>query len=253
MRHLRRIVQYRRKINNNLKDYYLVKKEKIRLFFSNKLYVSFGENCLTDNILKRYGLKHLTTPFSHCRSNIEYILHLERDDYADFLNLDYLEYEKVSGKMVPRLKKYNTIQNEYISSHKKGFEFTHHDVISDEKVRTKIQQRVFNLKKLIGKKKFVIFYHHRVNNATDKDLLIRHLCELREIYSTKKIKSEIICFTQRIINSFAERSVSYSKDDEIHFFVFNTMNEWSGDDQEIFWARCDEDLIKEMVFFAKRM
>jgi len=253
MRHLRRTVQYGKKIRNKLKDYYRRKERKIRLSLSNKLYVSFGENCLTDNILERHNLKLLTTVFSHGRSNVEYVLHLEKDNYSDFLNLDYLEYEEVSEKMVPRLKKYNSIQNDYHNLHKNGLEFTHHDVIKDENVRAKMRQRVFNLKKLIGKKKFVIFYHHRVNNATDKDLLIRHLCELREIYSTEKIKSEIICFTQKNISNFDERKVSYSREKEIHFFVFNTMNEWAGDDQEIFWARCDEDLIKEMVIFAKRI
>ena len=240
-------------LRHKLKVYCHKITRRIKIFLTKKIYVSFGENCLTDNILERHGLKLLTTPFSHGRSNIEYILHLEKDNYTDFLNLDYLNYEEVSGKMVPRLKKYNSIQNEYNSLHKNGFEFTHHDVISDEKIRSKMKERVYNLKKLIGKKKFIIFYHHRINATTDKDLLLGHLCEISKIYSTKEIKSEIICFTQKIISDFEERSVSYSKMNGIHFFVFNTINEWGGDDQEIFWAKCDEDLIKEMIFFAKRI
>ncbi|MCQ2587766.1 MAG: papain-like cysteine peptidase [Treponema sp.] len=38
-----------------------------------------GENCLPDNILSRNDLKSFSSPFSYCRSNIEYILAFEKD------------------------------------------------------------------------------------------------------------------------------------------------------------------------------
>ena len=91
---------------SSLKDKYFRWRNKRHLNASHKVYLSFGENCLPDHILNRYALKSFTTPFSHGRSNVEYILNLERDDYTDFLNLDYLSYEYLNEDRVQRLKKY---------------------------------------------------------------------------------------------------------------------------------------------------
>ena len=55
--------------------------------------VSFGENCLTDDILKRHNLKSYSTPYSSSRSNIEYILQIEEDCFSDFLNPEYIEFQ----------------------------------------------------------------------------------------------------------------------------------------------------------------
>jgi len=226
---------------------------KIKYLFSKNVYLSFGENCLTDNILSRHNIKSFTTPFSHGRSNIEYILQLEKDNYKDFLNLKYLTYEEISEQKVPILKKYNSLINEYNALHMNGFEFTHHDVISDGEIRLKIEERINKLHSLIGKKKIVIFYHHRLNKSTKKDLLLSHLNELKNLYSTKKIKAEIICFTQNIVHFLDERNLQYSMNNGIHFFEFNTLNEWSGTDNNLFWALCDDDLILRMIKFAKKL
>ena len=47
--------------------------KKVQKLKKDKLYLSFGENCLTDNILSRYNIKSYSTPYSSARSNIEYI------------------------------------------------------------------------------------------------------------------------------------------------------------------------------------
>ena len=39
----------------------------------------------------------------------------------------------------------------------------------------------------------------------------------------------------------------------MHYFEFHTLNEWKGDNQEIFWARCDEDLIIKMIHQIKKL
>jgi hypothetical protein len=228
-------------------------KGKLNLRFSKKIYLSYGENCLTDNILQRQLIKTFTTPFSHGRSNVEYILQAERDAYKDFLNPKYLQYELLEKKEVARLKTYNQLQNNYNELHTKGFEFTHHDVIGNENHRQKMHKRVQTLTKLKGKKKFVILYHHRANATTDAELLVQHLAELKNLYSTSKISSEVVCFTQNIINQTKERKLTYSKKNDIHYFVFNTLNEWAGDNNDIFWAKCDEDLITEMIGFVKKL
>ena len=242
-----------RKIKKKIKIALIKIKIKIQLYCQKKIFVSFGENCLTDNILERHKLKLLTTPFSHGRSNVEYILQLERDNYKDFLNPNYLQYEMFNEKKVPRLKKYNQIHNDYNELHKNGFEFTHHDVIKDESARIKLKQRLDKLQNLIGKKKFIILYHHRVNSGTNMEQLTDNLCELKQLYSKNKIKSEVVCFTQNIITDIKDRKISYKENKEIHFFVFNTINEWEGDNQNVFWARCDDDLLSEMVYFIKKL
>jgi glycosyltransferase involved in cell wall biosynthesis len=228
-------------------------KGKLNLLFSKKIYVSYGENCLTDNILQRHFLKSLTTPFSHGRSNVEYILQLERDNYKDFLNPEYLRYEVLGKKEVPRLKKYNVVDNQYNDAHENGFEFTHHDVINNESHRFKMNKRVHALRKLNGRKKFIILYHHRSNSRTNIDLLLKHLQELKELYSSNSLTSEVICFTQNIISDTIDRKLSYAQNNGIHYFIFHTMNEWAGDNNDIFWAKCDEDLIVQMLSIVKKL
>ncbi|MDR0364824.1 MAG: DUF1796 family putative cysteine peptidase [Bacteroidales bacterium] len=51
----------------------------------NILYLSIGENCLADIILKRHELKAFSTPYSHARSNIDYVIKLEKSAYSGLL------------------------------------------------------------------------------------------------------------------------------------------------------------------------
>lgn len=64
--------------------------KKIKHINDKYVIVSFGENCLTDNILSRNDLKSFSTPYSSGRSNIEYILAHEKEYFNDFLNSAYL-------------------------------------------------------------------------------------------------------------------------------------------------------------------
>lgn len=226
---------------------------QLKLRYSKKFYVSFGENCLTDNILQRYKLKLITTPFSHARSNIEYIIQLESDHYNNFLNKEYLLYETLENKLVPRLKTYNIIQNDYNELHKNGFEFTHHDVIASEAVRLKFKERVKQLQRLKQKKQFFILYHHRINKNTNKERLIDDLLKLKKLYTNRKYTSEVICFTQKIISDDSERKLVYSIKNSIHYFEFLTKDEWAGDNPQLLWAFCDEDLIAEMIEKIKKI
>ena len=159
----------------------------------NKLYLSFGENCLTDEILSRYNLKSFSTPFSSGRSNIEYVLQIEKDEYKDFLNPDFMKYGIFNEKNVVRLTKYNEIKNQYHYMQMEGFEFSHHDVLNNLKMREKIDRRVKRL--LEAKNKEVnIFYHHRYCVDTNEDMLIRDLAELKDIYEGRNNKVNIFMF-----------------------------------------------------------
>lgn len=235
------------------KKLFKLTKQKIQLFYTRRIYVSFGENCLTDNILERHNLKLITTPFSHGRTNIEYIIQLEQDNYKDFLNPAYLQYEDLNGKQVPRLKKYNSIQNQYNKLHENGFEFTHHDVIASPVIRQKMQNRIVTLQRLKGNKSFILLYHHRVNPTTNQEQLFSDLNKIKEIYSSRKFQSEVVCFTQKIINETDQRKVVYEIKNGIHCFVFHTLAEWAGGNDDLFWARPDEDLIKQMILTIKSL
>jgi hypothetical protein len=222
-------------------------KWKLKLKFSKTMFVSFGENCLTDNILERHKLKLITTPFSHGRSNIEYIIQMELDNYKNFLNLDLIQYETLNDKKIPRLKAYDIIHNDYNELHKNGFEFTHHDVIASETMRLKFKQRVDELQKYKKTKQIIIIYHHRTNPNTDSERLFDDLLKIKQIYTYGQNHSEIVFFTQIIINDPNLRKMVYEIKNGIHYFEFHTLKEWAGDDQDIFWARCDEDLITKMI------
>ena len=226
---------------------------KLKLKFTKNIFVSFGENCLTDNILERHKLKLITTPFSHGRTNIEYIIQMELDNYKKFLNLDFIQYEILNDKKVPRLKVYNVIHNDYNELHKNGFEFTHHDVIASDAMRLKFKHRVDELQKLKKTKKITIVYHHRLNDKTDSEILFNDLLKLKDIYTFAKNHPEIVCFTQKIIKDPNLRRMVYELKNGIHYFEFHTLNEWAGDDDDLFWARSDEDLIKKMIHQIKSL
>ncbi len=74
------------------------------------VFLSFGENCLADNVLSRHDLKSFTTPYSHGRSCIEHILQLEYDRYKHLLCLEHLSYRDVWGT--------KAVVNDYYKSEK---------------------------------------------------------------------------------------------------------------------------------------
>ncbi len=219
---------------------------ELKKIYQSKIYLSFGENCLTDNILERYHLKSFSTPYSHGRSNIEYILQIERDRFRKFLNTDYLKYDYVDGKRVVRLTTYDHINNNYNAAHMNGFEFTHHDVLSQSQTRKKMYKRSMRMLHLKNRE-INIFYHNRMNPDTNEEMLISHLNELKQIYEKRCKSVNVYMFTQVLVNLSEQRHVEHSIQHGIHVFKFHVFNEWAGDNQDIFWARCDDDLIETMI------
>lgn len=211
--------------------------------------VSFGENCLTDNILKRHGLKSFSTPYANCRSNIEYILQIERDRFSDFLNSEYLSWEYAGDKKVLRSSNYRKLQNFYDAMHMCGYEFTHYDVINNKAHRDAVQRRCDRLLNL-GKDEDVflnIFYFHRQNSNTDMYLLIDHLNELKEIYEARCKYAQVVMFQQIIVDDASLRRVEHHVINGIHIYSLFVMEIWAGSNQDIFWGRCDDDLISQML------
>jgi len=220
---------------------------------TNRIYLSFGENCLTDNILSRYGLKSFTTPFSHCRSNIEYILDLEKNNYKNFISGEFLKYGELKEKPVPRFNTNIILENNYHHLHLNGIEFTNHDVIKNQNYWKKVINRANNLKSFLGKAQYVLLYHHRVCGDSDLELLLKHLSELKKFYSTNEYVCKVVLFKQIIIPMESRKKLSYQMKSDIHIFDFYTHYPWSGRDQRKYWAFIDDSLISKMLKLVKTM
>jgi hypothetical protein len=224
-----------------------------RLFLkkqSNTIHVSIGENCLTDNILKRYELKDFSTPFSHARTNIDYLIDLERNNYSGLLDKNNLYYDFVNGTetKVVRNKKYNISDNIYNELHTNGFEFTHHDIINEIEHFESYTRKISRLQKIDNSKKIKFYYHYRNSINKNLDLIIEKAKLFLAFYERKKIKCEIIIFTQEIIkNKFERKLILINNNERVKVFIFKTLKEWAGDDPNLLWARIDEDLIKKMI------
>lgn len=254
MRKTQKIKKMTNVITKIMKTLKINKKQikRISRSLNRKKYLSFGENCLADDILSRYDLKSFSSPFASGRSNVEYILQIQKDMYKDFLNPEFLEYGNDWGREVVRLKKYNELSNVYDDSCMKGFEFTHHDVIADEEKRASIERRVRRMQSLKNCTLY-IFYYHRLCKDTDIDLLIQHLNDLKTIYEKQCKKVYLIAFTQKLVSSEQERKVEKKYIDGIYMYYFSTLNVWAGNNQDIFWARCDDDLISQMIHDIKKL
>lgn len=222
----------------------------IKSFDKNVLF-SIGENCLADDILARNGLKSFSSPYASGRSNIEYLLAFENEGFKDFLNPEYLVYENTSENKVARNKKYVGVNNSYHKSCTNGFEFTHHDVIGDNAMTDTIRKRCRRMTKLRNKN-IVMLYHHRYCQETDEQLLLKNLSELAGIYKSRKNRVNIYMFTQIIVHTDAERKAEHYVDNGINVYKFHTCSVWGGDNEEILWARCDNDLLREMIEDIKK-
>jgi hypothetical protein len=229
--------------------------DKYNLFRNNfNVYVSFGENCLTDGILKRFNIKSFTTPYSHGRSNIEYINTIEKDNFAHFLNPNYLKYENLNGKQVVRSVYYTNQNNIYENSVMQGFEFTHHDVLNNPIHINTFNRRIDRLKALAGAHLY-IFYHHRYCEKTNEKQLLSDLSKIHDIYTNRNNLVHVILFTQKLVDTPLNRKVIYhppQSENSVHVFYFYTLNIWGSSNQDIFWARIDDDLIAKMINFIQK-
>lgn len=226
--------------------------KKIYKDFKNRIakthYISLGENCLTDNILQRNNLKSFSSPFSHGRSNIDYAIQLEKENYRNLLNPKFLIYDYVGELKVVRNRYYTVSDNIYNDLHRNGFEFTHHDVINDEPQRRSYERKILRMKSFDKRKKLKFIYHYRNNENDDLSLIFNKAIEFLSFYQKRGIKCDFIFFTQEIVLKREEREIiKVFNSNNIKGYIFKTLDLWAGDDQEVFWARKDDDLIKKML------
>lgn len=226
----------------------------ININFSKNLWLSLGENCLTDGILQRHGLKSFSTPYSNGRSNLDYALALEKMNYNGYLDRKDLKYDYVNNEKVVRSSLINQSDNIYFTPHMSGFEFTHHDVIQSGKARKNLKRKADRILKIRGRKNVVFFYHYRINENSDFKLLFNKATEFTKPYSLNKSRCNFIIFTQKIISNPSNRKVLYKRiNPNVHFFELCTEKIWTGPDQDTFWAKMDDDLIKIMLENTKNI
>ena len=214
--------------------------------FDKNIIFSIGENCLTDNILERYHLKSFSSPYSSGRSNVEYILNFENEEMLDFLNPTFLKYEYFNDKRVVRNKKYVNVVNKYNETVTNGFEFTHHDVLGNKRIRNQLFRRCDRLKRL-KKKNIILVYHHRFCTGTDANLLCKHLNQLADVFKRRNNTVHVFAFTQKLDANNESRWIEKHFFEGVNYYILHTITEWQGENQDIFWARCDDDLIQTMV------
>lgn len=232
------------KVFQRLIGKYLIFKKR----FSSTYYLSIGENCLTDNILSRYNIKSFSTPYSHGRSNLDYAIKLEKENYSNLLNEEYLYYGHVKEEKVARNRHYSESDNIYYELHLNGFEFTHHDVISNEAQRKSYERKILRMNSFTKGKKLKFLYHYRNNVNKDLQLIVDKAEEFLGYYQKKGIKCEFIFFTQNLVSKRRERSLLKVHDsNNVRGYVLKTLDTWAGEDQDLFWARNDDDLIAKMI------
>ncbi len=210
-------------------------------------WISLGENCLPDDILRRHNRKSFSSIFSSGRSNIEYILQMERDNYRNLLNKTCLQLFPDGEHSVVRSTFYKNCINQYSERHMLGFEFTHHDplnIIADNQTFKRRIARQLNWR---GHKNFVFLYHHRITANSNLTLLRAHLTELLALYNTKGCECEMVLFYQHIVPKETVAHIDFTPHaGGVLEFVCHTHDIWGGDDQDTFWARNDDSLFTAM-------
>lgn len=224
-------------------------------FYDRKtLWLSLGENCLTDSILQRYRIKSFSTLYSHGRSNMDYAIFLERNNYEDILNFENLKYSNINEDKVVRSILVNSSDHIYSELHMNGFEFTHHNVIESKKDRESSIRKIQRLQTIRGTNNVVFFYHHRMNKNSDLDSLFNKAFEFSKFYTLNGKNCHMVIFSQRIINDNSDRNIYYkSIHSGIHYFEFWTKEIWEGNNSNIFWAIIDDDLIYKMIKTSIRL
>lgn len=211
------------------------------------LWLSLGENCLTDDILSRHGKKSFSTPYSPCRSNIEYALLLERSDYEGMLESSNLEMKLTKSKQVVRSTSIFGCGDNYYPSHMRGFEFTHHNPLSSKKDYDSFKRKIQRMKDIRGRQNICFLYFHRKNEKSNISKLINNLREFKKFYKSNDNEVYMAFFYQEIIEDDMDRSLIFNLNEDVMEFRFKTKYIWEGRDPDVFWARNDDDMISCML------
>jgi len=211
------------------------------------LFLSLGENCLPDNILNRYHLKSFSTPFSSCRSNIEYILQCEEDCYKN-LEDDSFYVSRKNTHGVDSIFNTSFHSDEcYNKTSKDGFEFPHHDIITSGKDKDSIKRKINRMSHIKGLYNIVFLYHYRYCDNYNMDKILTTADKISGKYSINNKKVHFNIMRQMLVANKFDRHLDYKVYNNMHIYTFYTTSIWQGENQNIFWARADEDFVSMMV------
>ena len=217
------------------------------------VWLSLGENCLPDDILQRFYLKSYSSPFSSGRSNIDYILQMHLDNYQGLLVESNTEYGYVSGEKVLRSTIYNKCSTHFHNMHINGFEFTHHDWIKEPELKRTLLRRIQRMTSEIGRRNVIFLYHHRFSENSNMEETRKKSQKLAVLFSSEGFSCTVILFYQKIISTKKERALVQIKSyPSILEYELRTRYLWEGDNQRVFWAKNDNDLLKLMLDNAKQ-
>jgi Putative papain-like cysteine peptidase (DUF1796) len=209
-------------------------------------WLSLGENCLSDAILKRHGLRSQATPFSHGRSNIEYAIQADGSDFRGLLKRRNLVRDVVDGKPVLRSLLYTASPGLFCHSSSQGFELTHHDPIWNLRHRLSYMRKIARWISLRGSPDEVVFlYHHRLGTSPSNiRLVVEKLSAFSVQYSANRSrKCFILCLVQNIVPPGASRTFAIEEmTDRIWIIRIDSYSTWTGNGRQ-FWALDDDDMI----------
>ncbi len=197
--------------------------------------------------MRRHGKKCFSTPYSHCRTNIDYALALEAEDYRSLLSTSEMERAVAFGATVVRSRRYQC-DPIFHPSCSEGFEFSHYDMLNEWRDRENFGRKISRLLRLRGRKNVLFLYHHRWNANSDLVRLREKIDQFAAFYRSANSRCVVVCFYQSLIAPQAHRRLERIPGPEHRLeFVFHTRDAWAGNNQDLFWARVDDDLIRQMM------
>ena len=212
-------------------------------------FYSIGENCLGHGVLRRHGVKIHATPFSHARSNIDYVRQMVSTDFADMLNPDLLRYDDRYNARICINPLYTCDTDLFEASARSSFEFTHHDVIAKPEAADRYRRMASRLLQPPAADIPVCFvYHHRRHNNRNLGKIAGKLDAFRNYWSGRFMRpASIAMFTQDVVSSEDERGVSFKIFSNVPVAIIRTRKHWGGTDMDQFWGRADDDLFAKMI------
>ncbi len=204
-------------------------------------FVSLGENCLIDEILKDLKLRTATHPFGSGRFNIEYITEICKEEFEHFLDDQFLYYATVENKIVVKNNFYKCKHNIYESSVCHDVEFTHHDVFKPN-VKESFLRKIERFKYATDQpSEYVFMYYHRFSSNTNIEIIKALLKNWSDWIENKSlIKPKIVFIHQKLIENKEERKVSVNDFSCGKEVILYTLDVWSG--AELWAAAKDRDL-----------
>lgn len=209
------------------------------------LFLSLGENCLCQNIINRYKLNTFNTIYSYAKSNIEYALYLESNNYYKFLDNDNLTLKDNSNIYISQ----QIAQNDNIFIHS-GFEFTHHDVVNNKDHLNSFIRKIYRMDRIRYNEDICFFYYFRNTKLCHVDRVKDDLIKFGRLYKRDN-NIYFILLHQNLISPQEQRKVVIHKGNNIFDCCFHTLTYWGGNDTRAFYAVDDDKLIDKALQFIK--